>query len=94
MVEASGLPWAAAFAAVSNGSSVSFRVKVATRVRSKIMLWFNKRHSLVVAGNVAVDGSGRKLKKKKDIKLKSAGSGRRVGIGLVTFFTFFNIFLL
>lgn len=94
MVEATGLPWAAAYAEVSNGSSVSFRVKVATRVRSKIMLWFNKRHSLVVAGNVAVDGSGRKLNKKKDIKMKSAGSGPPLGMRLVTFFTLFYIFLL
>ncbi|KAH6764212.1 hypothetical protein C2S52_013118 [Perilla frutescens var. hirtella] len=98
VVEATGLPWTAAFAVVSNGtSSVNFRVKVATRVRSKIMLWFTKSHSLVVAGDVAVDGSGGNLKKKKrKIKLKSGVPDRGthwVRRGHVAAFTFFFVLL-
>lgn len=93
--EAPGLPWAAALAAVSNGT-VIFRVRADTRVKSKIMWWYTKSHSLVVARDVAVNGSGRKVKR-KPIKLKSGvpdcGS-HWVRIGLVTLFTLFVIFLL
>ncbi|XP_057795385.1 protein NDR1-like [Salvia miltiorrhiza] len=63
-VNAAALPWPP-----SNGT-VSFRVRAATRVRSKIMLWFTKSHALVVAADVEVGASGEKVKK-KSIKLKS-----------------------
>ncbi|KAG8386188.1 hypothetical protein BUALT_Bualt03G0123000 [Buddleja alternifolia] len=74
-VETSGLPWAAALDAVSNGSTVRFRVGLATRVKYKIMFWYTKRHSLVVGGDVVVNESGRKVNK-KGIKLKSAAPTR------------------
>ncbi|KAK4386991.1 protein NDR1 [Sesamum angolense] len=80
LVGASGLPWEAALHAVSNGSTVSFRVDLATRVKYKILFWYTKRESLVVTGDVAVDDSGGKVKKKKGIKLKSgAPDPARVG---------------
>ncbi|KAL1562932.1 protein NDR1-like [Salvia divinorum] len=87
-VEAAGLPWVEALA--SNGS-VRFRVRAATRVKSKIMLWFTKSHALLVAGDVEVGASGRKVKK-KSIKLKSGVAGphsRWLRMGLATLFTFF-----
>ncbi|KAG8365042.1 hypothetical protein BUALT_Bualt18G0061800 [Buddleja alternifolia] len=91
VVEAVGLPWAAAREAVSNGSTVSFRVGLATRVKYKILVWFTKRQSLVVVGDVAVDGSGEKVKK-KGIKLKSGAPDMRCRLVIV--FTFLVILLL
>ncbi|CAI9088492.1 OLC1v1022828C1 [Oldenlandia corymbosa var. corymbosa] len=70
VVETHGVPWAAAYANVSNGSTVTFRVGLVTRVRYKILFWFTKRHGLVVGANVDVNGSGQKVNK-KGIKLKS-----------------------
>ncbi|KAI3466214.1 hypothetical protein Pfo_022877 [Paulownia fortunei] len=76
LVGASGLPWAAALDAVSNGSTVNFRVDLATRVKFKILFWYTKRQSLVVGGDVAVNDSGGKVKK-KGIKLKSGAPDLR-----------------
>ncbi|KAK6154402.1 hypothetical protein DH2020_008650 [Rehmannia glutinosa] len=93
LVEASGAPWAAA---VSNGSTVGFRVGLATRVKFKIMFWYTKRHSLVVGGDVAVDGSGGKVKK-KGIKLKSGSpepGSHWVRVGIGAGFSFLVILLL
>ncbi|KAG6423813.1 hypothetical protein SASPL_114216 [Salvia splendens] len=74
-VEAEGVPWAAA-AALSTNGSVRFRVRAATRVKFKIMLWFTKSHALRVAGDVEVGPSGRNVVK-KSIKLKSGVAGPR-----------------
>ncbi|XP_051124948.1 protein NDR1-like [Andrographis paniculata] len=85
LVEAAGVPWSAAIGAVSNGSSstVSFSVRLVTRVKYKIVFWYTKRHSLAVAGDVEVNGSGKKVKK-KGIKMKKSGApgpnGDRVGV--------------
>ncbi|KAK4398475.1 hypothetical protein Sango_1323000 [Sesamum angolense] len=70
LVDASGLPWAEARDAVANGSTLSFKVRLATRVKYKIMVWYTKRHSLVVGGDVVVNDSGQKVNR-KGIKLKS-----------------------
>lgn len=70
LVAATGLPWAAALDAVSNGSVVSFRVRLATKVKFKIMFWYTKRHALDVAGDVQVNATGNKVSK-KNVKLKS-----------------------
>ncbi|KAL0306419.1 UNVERIFIED_CONTAM: hypothetical protein Sradi_6059200 [Sesamum radiatum] len=45
LVDASGLPWTEARDAVANGSTLSFKVRLATRVKYKIMVWYTKRHS-------------------------------------------------
>lgn len=91
------MPWAAAaFGAVSNGSTVIFRVDLATRVKFKIMFWYTKRHSLVVGGDVEVNNSGKKMRK-KPIKLKSGvpdPGSHWVRVGLVAVFTFLMILLL
>ncbi|KAL2247592.1 UNVERIFIED_CONTAM: Protein NDR1 [Sesamum indicum] len=92
LVGASGLPWAAALDAVSNGSTVSFRVDLATRVKYKILFWYTKRESLVVGGDVAVDDSGGKVKK-KGIKLKS-GAPDPATVGPVFVFSLTMILLL
>ncbi|XP_042058644.1 protein NDR1-like [Salvia splendens] len=89
-VEAEGVPWAAA-AALSTNGSVRFRVRAATRVKFKIMLWFTKSHALRVAGDVEVGPSGRNVVK-KSIKLKSGVAGPRsrwLTFSVATLFTFF-----
>lgn len=96
MVVASGLPWAAALDAVSNGSTVSFRVRLATRVKSKIMFWYTKRHRLEVGADVVVNDSGKKVNK-KNIKLKSGAPNpvtHWVRVGHVVVFTFLIILFL
>ncbi|XP_057766503.1 protein NDR1-like isoform X2 [Salvia miltiorrhiza] len=60
LVPAPGLPWAMALDAVSNGSAVSFRVRLATRVNFKIIFWYTKRYRLEVAGDVQVNATGNK----------------------------------
>ncbi|CAI9756964.1 unnamed protein product [Fraxinus pennsylvanica] len=70
LLEANGVPWVAAFEAVSNGSTVAFRVGLATRVKFKILFFYTKRHNLIVKADIPVDDSGKK-KNKKGIKLKS-----------------------
>ncbi|XP_042028387.1 protein NDR1-like [Salvia splendens] len=80
LVGAAGVPWAEARDAVAGGEGVGFRVRVATRVKFKIMFWYTKRHRLEVAGDVQVDATGGKVGK-KGVKLKSAaglgGGGAR-----------------
>ncbi|KAI3456983.1 hypothetical protein Pfo_013646 [Paulownia fortunei] len=96
VVEASGLPWAAAIDAVSNGSTVSFRVRLATRVKFKIMIWYTERRSLEVGGDVVVNDSGKKVNK-KNIKLKSGAPGpasQWVRVGPLVIFTFLIILFL
>ncbi|XP_022877501.1 protein NDR1-like [Olea europaea var. sylvestris] len=97
LVEANGVPWVAAFEAVSNGSPVSFRAGLATRVKFKILSFYTKKHNLIVKGEIPVDDSGKK-KNKKGIKLKSNAPHQRshrlrLEFGVVIF-TFFLIFLL
>lgn len=70
LVQTHGVPWDAAYTAVSNGSTVTFRVGLTTRVRYKILFWYTKRHGLKVGANVDVNNSGQKVNK-KGIKLKS-----------------------
>ncbi|PIN02500.1 hypothetical protein CDL12_24984 [Handroanthus impetiginosus] len=108
LVVASGLPWAAALDALSNGSAVNFGVDLATRVKFKILFWYTKRHSLIVAADVEVNKSGRKVNK-KGIKLKSKGKNHnkkklkseapyprshRARVGPIAVFAFFLISLL
>lgn len=96
VVEATGLPWTAALDAVSNGSTVSFRVELATRVKFKIMFWYTKRHSLEVGGDVVVNDTGKKVNR-KNIKLKSGSPGRPrnwVRVGPLPIFNFLIILLL
>jgi hypothetical protein len=88
------MPWDAAIDMVSNGSTVTFRVDLATRVKFKIMFWFTKRKSLVVGGDVVVDNSGGMKKKKKGIKLKSGApdlESHWVRVGPLVAFTSFLI---
>ncbi|CAA2969118.1 protein NDR1-like [Olea europaea var. sylvestris] len=70
VVETNGVPWEAAFEAVSNGSTVAFRVGLATRVKFKILVFYTKRHSLIVKADIPVNDFGKKVNK-KGIKLKS-----------------------
>ncbi|CAI9784178.1 unnamed protein product [Fraxinus pennsylvanica] len=70
VVETNGVPWEAAFEAVSNVSTVAFRVRLATRVKFKILVFYTKRHNLIVKGDIQVNDSGEKMNK-KGIKLKS-----------------------
>ncbi|XAR56649.1 hypothetical protein NMG60_11037211 [Bertholletia excelsa] len=70
LVDTHALPWAAALQNVSDGSRAVFRVDLATTIRFKILLWKTKKHGLRVSGDVEVDGSGEKVKK-KGIRLKS-----------------------
>ncbi|KAH6786427.1 hypothetical protein C2S52_005979 [Perilla frutescens var. hirtella] len=94
LVAATGVPWAAALDAVSNGSAVSFRVRLATRVKFKILFWYTKRHALDVAGDVQVNATGNKVNK-KGVKLKkSAAPPPPVRVGPVVFFTFLIMLLL
>ncbi|KAL8506137.1 hypothetical protein ACS0TY_017122 [Phlomoides rotata] len=96
LVEVTGVTWDAAFGAISNGSTVKFRVHLTTRVKFKIMFWYTKRRSLVVGGDVEVEGSGKK-KGKKGIKLKSGVpdlGNSWVRRGAVALFTFLMILLL
>ncbi|KAK4439841.1 protein NDR1 [Sesamum alatum] len=96
LVDASGLPWAEARDAVANGSTVSFRVRLATRVKFKIMVWYTKRHSLVVGGDVVVNDSGQKVNR-KGIKLKSGApdpASQRVRVVPFLIFTFVIILFL
>ncbi|KAL2496186.1 Protein NDR1 [Forsythia ovata] len=97
LVEANGVPWEAAFEAVSNGSTVAFRVGLATRVKFKILAFYTKRHNLIVKGDVPVNDSGKKVNK-KGIKLKSnaphPGNHRLRLEFVVVIFTVLIIFLL
>ncbi|KAL3636804.1 hypothetical protein CASFOL_019103 [Castilleja foliolosa] len=96
-VDGGAVPWEAAVNAVLNGSTVDFRVDLATRVRYKIMFWNTKRERVVVHGDVEVDSSGEKAKKKKKgVKLKSKSSelrGHWVSLWIVAVFTFLVILL-
>nr|GLL22593.1 protein NDR1-like [Ipomoea trifida] len=57
---ARGVPWDAAFKAVSNGSKAVFRMDLYTKVRYKIVLWYTKRHDFMVENTtVEVDKSGK-----------------------------------
>ncbi|XP_073273906.1 protein NDR1-like [Primulina huaijiensis] len=77
LVQTTGVPWSEAIAAVSNGSTVNFGVRLATRVKFKIMFWYTKRHQLAVSADVAVGGGGQKVNKKgKGIKLTSRAPDR------------------
>ncbi|KZV29520.1 hypothetical protein F511_00798 [Dorcoceras hygrometricum] len=75
LVQTTGVPWAQVIEAVSNGSTVNFRVRLATRVKFKIMFWYTKRHQLEVAGDVAVGGGGEKVSN-SGIKLESGAADR------------------
>ncbi|KAL1537742.1 protein NDR1-like [Salvia divinorum] len=94
LVDVAGLPWAEARDAVSGGSAVGFRVRVATRVKFKIMFWYTKRQRLEVAGDVQVDATGGKVNK-KGVKLKSAAEVRRrwVAVGPVAVFTLYVVLM-
>ncbi|KAL3503441.1 hypothetical protein ACH5RR_037890 [Cinchona calisaya] len=74
VVQTYGVPWEAAYKAVSNLSTVTFQVDLATRVRYKILFWYTKRHGLKVGAHVDVNNSGKKVNK-KGIKLKSNAPG-------------------
>ncbi|XP_019193610.1 PREDICTED: protein NDR1-like [Ipomoea nil] len=57
---ARGVPWEAAFRAVSNGSKPVFRMDLYTRVRYKIVFWYTKRHNFMVENTtVEVNNSGK-----------------------------------
>ncbi|KAL3508534.1 hypothetical protein ACH5RR_027935 [Cinchona calisaya] len=70
LVQTYGVPWEAAYRAVSTGSTVTFRVRLVTRVRYKILFWYTKRHTLKVGANLDVNNYGEKVNK-KGIRLKS-----------------------
>lgn len=96
LVAAPGLPWAEALDAVANGSAVSFRVRLATSVKFKIVFWYTKRHRLEVAGDVQVNATGNKVNK-KNVKLKSEAPEllrHWLTVGPVVVFTFYIILLL
>ncbi|XP_012852391.1 PREDICTED: protein NDR1-like [Erythranthe guttata] len=79
VVESRGVPWEDAVKAVSNGSTVVFRVDLAARLKFWEGMWYSKKKGVRIGADVEVDGTGLKVKK-KDIRLNSAASQRRVGI--------------
>ncbi|XP_047956024.1 protein NDR1-like [Salvia hispanica] len=93
LVGAAGVPWAEARDAISaGGEGVGFRVRVATRVKFKIMFWYTKRERLEVAGDVQVDATGGKVGK-KGVKLKSAAAEVRRGWVAVVIFGLYVVLL-
>ncbi|XP_027062661.2 protein NDR1 [Coffea arabica] len=95
LVQTYGVPWEAAYRAVSNGSTVTFRVGLTTRVRYKILFWYTKRHGLKVGANVDVNNSGKKVNK-KGIRLKSGApeSVRCPGLVVISIALYFLVLLL
>ncbi|KAL7086858.1 hypothetical protein ACP275_13G028300 [Erythranthe tilingii] len=79
VVESHGVPWEDAVKAVSNGSTVVFRVDLAARPKFWEGWWYSKKKGVRIGADVEVDGTGLKVKK-KDIRLNSAASQRGVGI--------------
>ncbi|PIN12649.1 hypothetical protein CDL12_14736 [Handroanthus impetiginosus] len=70
VVETRGMPWLDAFAAVSNGSTVVFRVELSAAVKLKRFFGsYSKTKHLLLGANVEVNGYGEKVHK-KSIKLK------------------------
>ncbi|CAI9088497.1 OLC1v1022833C1 [Oldenlandia corymbosa var. corymbosa] len=87
-VETYGVPWEAAYANVSNGSTVTFRVGLSTWATYESCSddggCFHHTYALVEGANIDVDGSGRKVNK-QSIRLQSAApqhAGRPVFLGL------------
>ncbi|EYU24883.1 hypothetical protein MIMGU_mgv1a024087mg [Erythranthe guttata] len=72
-----GVPWESTEKAVSNGSTVVFRVDLATVVTFHSLN--TKKKDVRIGADVEVDGTGLKLKR-EDIRLDSAASRRGVGI--------------
>ncbi|KAJ7981611.1 protein NDR1-like [Quillaja saponaria] len=70
-VETRGFNGTAVSGEALNNKTVVFRVDFATAVKYKILLWFTKRHKLMLGANVVVDSSGEKVDQKKGIRLKS-----------------------
>ncbi|KAL7128910.1 hypothetical protein ABFS83_13G026100 [Erythranthe nasuta] len=79
VVESRGVPWEDAVKAVSNGSTVVFRVDLAARPKFWEGMWYSKKKRVRIGADVEVDGTGLKVKK-KDIRLNSAAFQRGVGI--------------
>ncbi|EYU24882.1 hypothetical protein MIMGU_mgv1a020490mg, partial [Erythranthe guttata] len=79
VVESRGVPWEDAVKAVSNGSTVVFRVDLAVPPKFWEGMWYSKKKGVRIGADVEVDGTGLKVKR-NDIRLNSAASHRRVGI--------------
>ncbi|KAL8031457.1 hypothetical protein ABFX02_13G026200 [Erythranthe guttata] len=77
VVESRGVPWESTVKAVSNGSTVVFRVDLAALVKFHSLN--TKKKDVRIGADVEVDGTGLKLKR-EDIRLDSAASRRGVGI--------------
>ncbi|EYU24879.1 hypothetical protein MIMGU_mgv11b016972mg [Erythranthe guttata] len=82
VVESRGVPWEDAVKAVTNGSTVVFRVDLAARI--EFDLFNSKKKNVRIGADVAVDGTGLKLKR-EDIRLDSTASRRGVLGTLVLF---------
>ncbi|CAA2994128.1 NDR1-like [Olea europaea subsp. europaea] len=70
VVETHGVPWFDAVNAVSNGSTVVFRLELATKVKFKEWFFMSKKRNLAVSATVEINNSGKKVQKKA-IKLTS-----------------------
>ncbi|KAL2510762.1 Pribosyltran domain-containing protein [Abeliophyllum distichum] len=75
IVSTYGVNWDDAVAAVLNGSNVVFRVDSAEKVKLKRLFSCSRMKSLVVGGDVEIDGSDNKFRQ-KTIKLKSRGGDK------------------
>ncbi|PIN11089.1 hypothetical protein CDL12_16320 [Handroanthus impetiginosus] len=70
VAETRGMPWLDASAAVSNGSTVVFRLELSAAVKLKRFFGsYSKTKQLLLGANVEVNGYGEKVQK-KNIKLK------------------------
>ncbi|PIN14237.1 hypothetical protein CDL12_13134 [Handroanthus impetiginosus] len=83
VVETRGMPWDDALKVVNNGSKAVFRVDLAARPRFRFWFLYSKKKGVRIGADVEVEGTGLKVKK-KDIRLNSADSKRRIG-GFVLF---------
>ncbi|KAG8386902.1 hypothetical protein BUALT_Bualt03G0197100 [Buddleja alternifolia] len=64
VVRTHGLPWEVAFAEVSGGETVSFRVDLATAVKLRRCGVYTKRKTMALGADVRVDSSGEETNKK------------------------------
>lgn len=91
LVAVTGVPWAAAQEAVSNGTA-RFKVRLATRVKFKILFWYTQRHGMEVNGEIPVDSTGNKVNK-KNVKLKSGAPDLTLAPLLILSFFIIVLFL-
>ncbi|CAA3001199.1 NDR1-like [Olea europaea subsp. europaea] len=92
VVETHGVPWDDAVKAVSNGSTVIFRLDLTAKIRFKEWFFMSKKRNLAVWANMEINNSGKKVQKEA-IELTSGSS--RIGGYLNTMWlsVFVNLFV-